>query len=585
MDECFDFDTPITQPTHLEAEWNCKPEGVVVLTHTGGSGQATFRNKWTSPVLINGTSVASKGTLTLNFEEGDNATVVYTAEDETAFEGWVASNGTLPLCSTPSLGGLTFELTYVDVDTMLNEDGELGDYAFANFISQEKTYWNLYGHSAIASINPNAFDFSHVKKLGSYCFFGFMDSQERLTEVPSNLFYFPALIEAGLYCFGYCCAYSQSLKTVKEGNFIFPNLKSVGTNFFTYGFYQINTAGGVDKIEKNCLQFPNLQTAGDSCFYGMFLWSTELTELPAGSFNWGNNLTTVGSTNFLAYFAANSGLTVPGNRMVQIYTPVAVTRFDGSTTGGKGNYTGGQTIYINGTIPVTTISEFKETLDSGEANGKFPVGTEIEDEYDGADNPLIVVQYLDSSNNSSYGGAEGAILMRKYVVVLDDLRFSTSTSCNYPESLVYSQLTGSSYLNKCSAEIMNSVSELAVPYDTPTVGIGTLQCTWFLPSGIETGGTKNTGEGVYWDYYRKDGPATATNSAVLSRVATSADGTKFNTWLRSTWASGDPGTPMAIFTTGVENGYGGTNSYYIRPACFIAKSTTSSTNLEEGEKE
>lgn len=59
-----------------------------------------------------------------------------------------------------------------------------------------------------------------------------------------------------------------------------------------------------------------------------------------------------------------------------------------------------------------TLESLKYALDN---DLEIPIGTEITDTYDGHDNPLIVAQRLDSTNNSSYGGAEGVILVRKYV--------------------------------------------------------------------------------------------------------------------------------------------------------------------------
>lgn len=567
MDECFDFMQPITKPTHLEADWKCKPDGVVVLTHISGSGQATFRNRWASPVLINGTSVASNGTLSLNFTEDDNATIVYTASDDDpdAFKNWNASESAIVGSTGTSC---RFELTYVDIDKMLLENGELGDYVFYNFS-------NI---GAISSIAQEAIDFSNVKKVGANFCCGMFGHNNDIETIPGLTFYFSNLEEAGDYFMYGIFERCLNLKTIGKNNFSFPSLTTVdGAECLRNAF---TACSNLSLIKEGSFQFPVLTILvslyNNSHFQYCFAGCANLTSLPLGSFNWGRNLTTVSPVGFLNYFCQSSGLTVPGNGMVQIYTPVAVTRFDGSTTSGKGNYTADSTIYINGTTPVTTITNFKTALNSGEAEIKFPVGSEIEDQYDGMDNPLIVVQYLDSSNSASYNGAEGVILMRKYAIALDDLRFSTTTSCNYPDSLVYSQLANSSYLDKCSNEIQNAISEIDIPYFTPTVGIGSLHCNWFLPSGIETGGTDQAGEGIYWEYYKKNsGSSTPTNSAVASRIATTLDGTQVRTWIRTTASTGNPGTPMAIFTTGVENSSGGTNGSYIRPACFVAKETLS----------
>lgn len=56
-----------------------------------------------------------------------------------------------------------------------------------------------------------------------------------------------------------------------------------------------------------------------------------------------------------------------------------------------------------------TLAGLKAAVNAGDYE-TFPVGTEIPDTYNGNDNPLIVAQYLDSTNNSAYGGAEGVIV-------------------------------------------------------------------------------------------------------------------------------------------------------------------------------
>lgn len=49
-----------------------------------------------------------------------------------------------------------------------------------------------------------------------------------------------------------------------------------------------------------------------------------------------------------------------------------------------------------------TLDGLKQALDAGDY-AAFPAGTEIPDTYDGNDNPLIVAQYLDSTNNNAKG--------------------------------------------------------------------------------------------------------------------------------------------------------------------------------------
>lgn len=306
---------------------------VIVLTHVGGSGQATFRNKWWGPVKINGQTVRGDGTLTLTFEKGDNATVVYTADDLSTFQEWRQNNC---LVSRNTKSDVEFELVYADIDAMLTDDGEIGDFAFYRFYADGT---NL---SCINTLTSASMDFTNVKRAGRYFWFGsFVKSN--IQKIPDNFFVFPKLEEIqGDSVFGSMFSLSD-LREIGKNNFIFPNLTTIteSTSGFFYGAFQASKL--LEKIGEGSFKFPQLATMNNqNNFHYCFANCAKLTELPVGSFNWGSTLIKAGG-NFLAYFSFGSGLTVPGNSLVQIYTPISVSKFDGTK-----NYSAGSTIYVNG---------------------------------------------------------------------------------------------------------------------------------------------------------------------------------------------------------------------------------------------
>ena len=208
-----------------------------------------------------------------------------------------------------------------------------------------------------------------------------------------------------------------------------------------------------------------------------------------------------------------------------------------------------------------TLESFKQAVDNGE---DIEIGLEIPDTYDGKDNPLIVAQKLDSSNNSSYGGVEGYILIRKYVDPISQ-QWNTSTIVSYPTSAVKTYLD-SDYLNGCSDILKGMIGDIAV------IAAGAkVSSKWFLPSGLEIGSTFNAGEGIFWDYFQNQtGLSSASNLANNGRVVNDNNGTVRNWWLRSASSAG--GVCYAT-TDGRVSRADTTNKYGILPTCFIAKSS------------
>lgn len=218
-----------------------------------------------------------------------------------------------------------------------------------------------------------------------------------------------------------------------------------------------------------------------------------------------------------------------------------------------------------------TLESLKLALATDDPAAIYPVGTEIPDTYAGNNNPLIVVQYLDSSNNSPYRGAEGVILARKFV---EPTSQQFGASGNYPSSTVKSLLDGA-YFNNCSDAVRSTISQISVPYynGSATVSVAS---KFFLMSAYEVcnqgANTVINREGTMWDFWKKKtglSSADAMNSAQGGRVMKDRSGAPCKVWLRSRGVNS--GAECFVQTSGAVSTVTPTSSYGVLPACFIAK--------------
>lgn len=214
-----------------------------------------------------------------------------------------------------------------------------------------------------------------------------------------------------------------------------------------------------------------------------------------------------------------------------------------------------------------TLDGIKAAMQAGDFSA-FPIGVEIPDTYAGNSNPLIVAQYLDSSNNSSYGKAEGVILVRKYVEATNQV---FGISINYSGSSIKTFLDGT-YLNNCSDTIKAAIANINIPYYNGS-SVTSVSSKWFLMSAYEV---CNYGyfsaEGIMWNYWKqKTGLSTpdSTGYANSGRIARDRNGTAQKYWLRSRYS-----TDKLCVVNSADGGV-----YYnspstaagVLPACFIAK--------------
>lgn len=177
-----------------------------------------------------------------------------------------------------------------------------------------------------------------------------------------------------------------------------------------------------------------------------------------------------------------------------------------------------------------------------------------------------MAQYLNSANNSSYGGAEGVILTRKYVKPTEQNFGSSTQSVDYANSLIKTFLE-TTYYDNCSNDIKNIISVLNIPCNNTTI-----TAKWFLMSTTEVYNKgNNITEGIGWDYWKeKTGLSSpdAIYSANNGRIVTDREGTPRLTWLRDQYNTNNVfriGTNGDVYYAYPTWGYG------VLPACFISK--------------
>lgn len=231
---------------------------------------------------------------------------------------------------------------------------------------------------------------------------------------------------------------------------------------------------------------------------------------------------------------------------------------------------------VTGSEPLPTLTDLQTAIDDGTAKDKFPVGFEFEDTYNGQSNPLIVAQYLDSSNNSAYNGAEGVILTRKYAEDYG-VKFNTANSnVNYVGSNILNYLN-TTYVNNCSDELKALTSDLSVPYYN---GSSMVQVSnkWHIPSAAEVYGnisgiTGEQDEGVALQYWKdKTGLSMPSYEANAGRVVSSGDNQTRYWWLRT---RGTTYYVSVVLTSGYVSAQANPTqaAYSILPMCFISKTT------------
>lgn len=221
-----------------------------------------------------------------------------------------------------------------------------------------------------------------------------------------------------------------------------------------------------------------------------------------------------------------------------------------------------------------SVEDLKAQLKADTAKDNFPIGTEIPDTYAGHSNPLIVAQYLDSSNNTKYGGVEGVILVRKYAEAVGT---KWGSDANYGQAPILNFLQ-TTYLNNTSEELKSLLSPISVQYNDTITGSTTTYTLsdqlWFLMSDYEVlGYVTQQRTGINWDYWKqKTGLSGDGNSAArVSRIQKDVNGNDRSVWLRSKYALKQNSYINLYGDIVVGNTIYNNTSLGVLPACFISK--------------
>lgn len=210
-----------------------------------------------------------------------------------------------------------------------------------------------------------------------------------------------------------------------------------------------------------------------------------------------------------------------------------------------------------------SIAEFVAAVNAGTASSLYPVGTEIDDVWEGVAAPLIVAHYLDSSNNANYGGAIGAFLFRKYLSPISYRWTETTHYETYEQSMVYASLK-TTYWESTSPELKEAISEVQVPSGN-YADRKLIPVKWFLMSADEVNYqiqfTAESWDGEVWQYWK--------GADRDKRVATPLSGSAAMYTLRS--QDLNKNNYCVTATGGVSMGDWYLRSDPIRPACFVAK--------------
>lgn len=221
----------------------------------------------------------------------------------------------------------------------------------------------------------------------------------------------------------------------------------------------------------------------------------------------------------------------------------------------------------------TPLRMLKASLDAGTAETDYPIGTEIADEYDGANAPLIVAYYGEATlpNGTT---TQGVYLFRSYVLFSRRI----GTSSNYAASEINGYLN-SEYINSCSTDLNDLATEISVPFYLTTTNYQPVNAKHFLMSATELAGTSSVIEGSVWPVWSVRGGGTGASQLNAGRIVKNNDGVAQYYWTRTVGTGGTICVrPDGYTYTNTTNTPG--TSYGIVPACFIAKSGSAPSEPE-----
>lgn len=210
-----------------------------------------------------------------------------------------------------------------------------------------------------------------------------------------------------------------------------------------------------------------------------------------------------------------------------------------------------------------TLTNLKSTLDTGNAEETFPIGTEITDTWNNEDIKWTVMDYGTATL------ANGTTKQGVYLTCLTPNLTSVAGNAVYGSSTINTYLN-STFLDSCSADLKNMISEIKVPYYDGSSDTTTDAKIWVPGINEIMGSDSNIGNGSNFDLWKqRTGLTTGNGSANTGRILKTASGTAVDWWLRDYSSSAGL---YCVNTSGAVKGAGSVMlNYYLIPCVFIAK--------------
>lgn len=225
---------------------------------------------------------------------------------------------------------------------------------------------------------------------------------------------------------------------------------------------------------------------------------------------------------------------------------------------------------------VFTLEAFCNALDTSldSCMKKYPVGTRLDDTYDGQSDPLVVAMYTSSSVSGYTGTKAGAFLIRQYAFYTPDLMFDPEGSmAKWNDASPISQFLNNEYLNKCSDKLKERVTSVLYPAYSST---GITAHPWSISSAVEVMGASMSGDGTAWDFWKQVVMSTSTSDTANSnRICYDRDSKVVKCWLRTHGGSLDQA--CCIDSDGSvyrRQASFSTTNMGVRPICFIGRDTS-----------
>lgn len=299
-----------TDPTNVDerCDFEYWEEDKFVLTLTCLTpGTATFYNKWSYPILIDGEEVAgTNGSVTKAVKVGQRIKYLATEKNPKAFSSWLSS-GNYTYGVVESSNGATFELNVPDLTPFLSNDGAAGSgffYSFCRGRSEANrgaitkltegtfdtsmiatTYYNFFRafnyYGSLTSLPEGSFDTSNITRAGMSFFYDF-NCRGLLESLPDGSFRIDNITTVESEFF-YCFNQYGALKALPDGSFNTANITAPGQYFFA----SFNNYGALTSLPDRSFNISNIESP-KAYFFQQFNNAGALTSLPEGSFDTSN---------------------------------------------------------------------------------------------------------------------------------------------------------------------------------------------------------------------------------------------------------------------------------------------------------